>query len=309
MGKVAVKGAFSEVDPDDRQGRRERAKAIGWLLGGGLGAATGGGLAFAAQHNLSRALLPKGLTITNLTLPIIAAGVMGGAGAKLGDRAAYKIWRSMNPPRKPSKEKTSQAKLDGVYKGRSTSSSSIKKTEIFQGIKLYIDRPKGFIMRGHDAEGHAWERTYKYDYGFIPKTLGGDGDGLDVFIGPDKKSTDAFWAVQRKPDGSFDEYKVFLGFPSRDAATAAFRDHIPKKLMKGMVTMKVSMMKAMLGMDPEGHGIIKAAMLASMQDELSKVLKDPEAEATLNLLNRYKRHEQLIRSAEQLKAEAKELVG
>lgn len=142
--------------------------------------------------------------------------------------------------------KTSAAPM-GFYKGQPSSPNTVKFKTEFQGIPVNIDRPKGFIQKGKGSDGNDWARRYKYDYGYIPKTLGGDGDGIDVFLGPKKKAPLAFWAVQRKDDGSFDEYKVFLGFDNRDEAVAAFRQHIPKKYFKGMITMKVQMMKAMVG--------------------------------------------------------------
>jgi uncharacterized protein YycO len=140
----------------------------------------------------------------------------------------------------------------GEYQGRSVSPDSVKKTVEFQGLTIKVDRPKGFVMRGKSSDGKEWERKYKYDYGFIPKTLGGDGDGLDVFIGPNKNAANSFWAVQTKPDGSFDEYKVFLGFGSREEAKAAYTEHIPAKLLDGIATLSVEMMKAMLGVEPSG---------------------------------------------------------
>ena len=144
-----------------------------------------------------------------------------------------------------------QAKIEGgFYKGAPSSPDTVKWVADFQGLKIKIDRPKGFIMFGTDHAGTKWRRTYKHDYGFIPKTLGGDSDGLDVFIGANKKAPNAFWAVQRKPDGSFDEYKIFLGFDNRDEAIAAYRAHIPKKLFGRMMSMTIEMMKAMLGDSP-----------------------------------------------------------
>ena len=161
------------------------------------------------------------------------------------------------------------AKQDSIYKGELTSSDTVKKETVFQGITIRIDRPRGLRMFGIDPKGEEWERKYKYDYGYIPKTLGGDGDGLDVFIGPEKKAPEAYWAIQTKPDGSFDEYKVFLGFTSREAAIGAYRDHVPVRLLKGMVTMRVDMMKAMLGENPTG--LFKTAMQwVSFRDELEK---------------------------------------
>ena len=100
----------------------------------------------------------------------------------------------------------------GFYKGKPASPDTVKFTRDFQGIPVRVDRPRGFIMTGVDSKGEPWKRRYKHDYGYIPRTLGGDGDGLDVFIGPDRGAKHAYWAVQRKPNGVFDEYKVFLGF-------------------------------------------------------------------------------------------------
>ena len=139
----------------------------------------------------------------------------------------------------------------GFYKGEPANPDTVKFKVDFQGLTIHVDRPRGFIMFGTDPSGNKWRRTYKYDYGFIPKTLGGDDDGLDVFIGPKKKAPNAFWAVQRKPDGSFDEYKIFLGFDNRDEAIATYRAHIPKKFFGRMMSMTVEMMKAMLGEHPE----------------------------------------------------------
>lgn len=180
------------------------------------------------------------------------------------------------------KKKLKVAAARGEYKGRKMSAHSVKKVVQFQGLRVNIDRPKGFIMKGKDEKGQEWTRKYKYDYGYIPKTVGGDGDGLDIFIGPDKKADEAFWALQKKPDGSFDEYKVFLGFPDRDAAKSAYRQHIPQKLMSGMVTMKVSMMKAMLGINPKVN-MRKLAAFVGMSDELEKLARGQAKEKVEHL--------------------------
>ena len=163
------------------------------------------------------------------------------------------------------------AKLDSVYQGKPCSSDGVKKTVDFQGIKIHLDRPKGLVMSGEDKEGKPWKREYKYDYGFIPKTLGGDGDGLDVFIGPDKDASETYWAIQKKDDGSFDEFKAFVGFSSRDAALAAFREHIPMKYLDGMVTLRINMMKAMLGIHPGETKTASALSCASVVSFLHHV--------------------------------------
>lgn len=160
----------------------------------------------------------------------------------------------------------------GTYKGEPISPDTVKFKTEYQGIPVHVDRPKGLVMSGKTDKGIAWQRRYKYHYGFIPKTKGGDGEGVDVFLGPNKKAPEAFWAVQTKHDGTFDEYKVFLGFDNRDAAVAAYRDHIPRKLLKGMVTMRIEMMKAMLGIDSDGLIKKTAAMVnASFLVELEQI--------------------------------------
>jgi hypothetical protein len=155
----------------------------------------------------------------------------------------------------------------GYYKGKKTSVDSVKKTVEFQGFKVRLDRPKGFVMEGADDEGKPWRREYKYDYGFLPKTEGGDGEGVDVFLGPDKSAHEAFWVIQKKKDGSFDEYKVFLGFQDRKSAKAAYMAHVPSKFFGGLVGMNVGMMKALMGVTP----LEKLAKRIAFADELDKI--------------------------------------
>jgi len=124
------------------------------------------------------------------------------------------------------------------------------KTINFQGLKIRIDRPKGFVQEGKGEDGGPWKRVYKYDYGFLPKTKGGDGEGLDVFVGPAGDAREAYWAIQRKGDGTFDEYKAFVGFKNKAEAKKAYGSHIPMRYFGGMAAMSLQMMKAMLGLEP-----------------------------------------------------------
>lgn len=147
----------------------------------------------------------------------------------------------------------------GFFQGKPADPDTVKKTVYFQGIEVKVDRPKGFTMFGHDAAGKGWRREYKVDYGYIPKTLGGDNDGLDVFIGPNPDAADAYWATQTKPDGTFDEYKVFLGFDSEEAAMRCYTQHIPRKLLHEMSAMSIEMMKGMLGTDDPSPALKQAS--------------------------------------------------
>ena len=76
--------------------------------------------------------------------------------------------------------------------------------------KIKIDRPKG---SPHPRYTHI---IYPLDYGYLENTTGGDGDGIDVWLGshPDKKF-DAIicTADQHKRDS---EIKVLLGCTQKE---------------------------------------------------------------------------------------------
>lgn len=120
----------------------------------------------------------------------------------------------------------------------------------FQGIPVHIDRPIGFVQTGKDAQGNDWSRTYQNDYGFIPKTMGGDGMELDVFLGPNPDSKRAFWVTQKTGDGTFDEYKIFLGFDAPREVLDVYAAHIPIRHFSDMMETTTEMVKALIGLSP-----------------------------------------------------------
>lgn len=146
-------------------------------------------------------------------------------------------------------------------------SDSVKKVVKFQGLSISIDRPKGFVQKGVDREGKPWSREYLYDYGFFKKTDGGDGEELDVFVGPDASAQKAFVAVQNKADGSFDEYKTFVGFPTKAAAKKAYVAHIPAKFLGGFSEMPLGVLQSLRNVSPTQ----KTAMMVGFFDELEKM--------------------------------------
>lgn len=121
----------------------------------------------------------------------------------------------------------------------------------FAGLPIVIDRPKGFVQRKMDDGGKLlWERTYKVDYGYVPSTLGGDSEELDVFLGPDEHAPSAFWVVQTDEQGDFDEYKVVLGTNSEEEARAIYTDHVPEKFLGRMFETPVGVLQSLLGLEP-----------------------------------------------------------
>ena len=159
---------------------------------------------------------------------------------KTGGLTGFSIGGSAN--RKP------DPKADRKYASRK---ADAEKKIAFQGIPILADRPKGTIQTGTDATGKEWSREYKTDYGYISATKGGDGEGLDVFVGPNGNSPFAYWATQFNKDGDFDEYKLFLGYDSQEEAKKAYTDHIPAKYLHGMREGTVHQIKALLNQEPK----------------------------------------------------------
>lgn len=144
----------------------------------------------------------------------------------------------------------------------------------FRGIPVIVDRPKGYVQRGTAADGSLWERTYLFDYGYIPGTCGGDGDSLDVYLGPCPESPFVTWCVQLDGQtGGFDEYKVFLGFPSLEAAIEAYAAHTPIELLGAAFMTDLGAISALLGQDP--RAVIETLKATHVEAAMAiKVRKD-----------------------------------
>jgi len=94
----------------------------------------------------------------------------------------------------------------------------------FQGLPISIETKKGAERSGVDAEGKRWRCVLPYDYGYIKRTEGADGEHVDVCIGPHKDSQRVFVVNQNDHEtGEFDEHKIMLGYNTRDQAEAAYK--------------------------------------------------------------------------------------
>lgn len=108
-----------------------------------------------------------------------------------------------------------QAEAENYKKGRVTIS----------GLPIAIECPRGSYRCGCDANGKEWRSLMPAHYGHFAgrdHQKGADGDGVDVFVGPIPGAKQVWVINQTNADGSFDESKVLLGFPSEDAAKAAY---------------------------------------------------------------------------------------
>jgi len=93
----------------------------------------------------------------------------------------------------------------------------------YKGMTIAIENPKGSKRSGMDANGKKWECTLPAAYGYIKNTVAGDGDHVDVYVGPDHDS-DKVWVIDQidAKTGKYDEPKCMLSFPSKQAAVDAY---------------------------------------------------------------------------------------
>ena len=113
----------------------------------------------------------------------------------------------------------------------------------FQGLPISIENGKGSSRHWTDeATGETGSTKMEYPYGYVRGTLGTDGDAVDVFIGPNKKSRKIFVITQmKKPEfKEVDEQKCMLGFNSaKDAKDAYLRHYDDPKFFGSMVILDI----------------------------------------------------------------------
>ena len=92
----------------------------------------------------------------------------------------------------------------------------------FSGFKITIENAKGSKRYWKDDKGETGYNEMKNHYGYFSRSLGHDGDHIDVFLGTNQKSDKVYVVDQNKQDGTFDESKVMLGFNSKKEAKDAY---------------------------------------------------------------------------------------
>ena len=90
------------------------------------------------------------------------------------------------------------------------------------GFAITIENPKGSYRKGVDKNGKEWKTKMNHHYGYFTKTLGYDGDHIDVFVGTYLKFDKIYVVDQVDSKGDFDESKVMLGFKDIKSAKEAY---------------------------------------------------------------------------------------
>jgi hypothetical protein len=147
-----------------------------------------------------------------------------------------------------------------------------------QGLDIALENPKGSTRSGTDQDGKAWQSTMAHDYGYIKRTLGADGDHVDVFIGDQPDSETVYVVDQVDPKtGKFDEHKVMMGFADESSARAGYLANYEKG-WKGLGTIKAMPVDEFKRWLKEGDTAKPVADAAAAQEsEQSKTQKEKPA--------------------------------
>lgn len=134
----------------------------------------------------------------------------------------------------------------------------------FQGLDLVIENPAGSVRRWKTDAGETGQTTMQWAYGYIEGTLGADGDGLDVFVGPEPKALMAYVVHQQDPrSGLYDEDKAMLGFSDAASARAAYLDHYDSPdFLVTMSMIAVDQILALYGIPEDDDGSTKLVIAA-----------------------------------------------
>ncbi|QIF45224.1 LPD38 domain-containing protein [Aeromonas veronii] len=156
------------------------------------------------------------------------------------------------------------------------------------GLDIALENPKGSTRSGTDKDGKAWQSTMAHDYGYIKRTMGADGDHVDVFIGDQPDSETIYVVDQVDPKtGKFDEHKVMMGFADEQSARDGYLANYEKG-WKGLSAIKAMPLEEFKRWVKEGDTTKPVADAAptkgSEQTKAQKTeaVKEPERAITLS---------------------------
>ncbi|WP_300456611.1 LPD38 domain-containing protein [Desulfobacula sp.] len=98
------------------------------------------------------------------------------------------------------------------------------------GLDISIENPDGSTRKGKDVSGKKWESTMHGHYGYFKRTLGKDGDQVDVVIKSGTETSPKVFVVDQVDPGTgkFDEHKVVMGAESQKEAKTLYLSNYEK---------------------------------------------------------------------------------
>jgi len=191
----------------------------------------------------------------------------------------FKLPKPPAPPKPPGQAKTAAVKITSPPK-RNRKEFPYQGTCTFQGIKINIENKRGSVRKGKGPKGKEWRTVMPHHYGEVPRSLGADGDPVDVYVGPNEKSDIVYIVHQMKAPGFkvFDEDKVMLGFTSaKEAKREYLRAYDNPKFFGSLSACSVEdFKKALRNRSVRGKRISTALVMAKVAKGRKKALTAQE---------------------------------
>jgi SPP1 gp7 family putative phage head morphogenesis protein len=126
-------------------------------------------------------------------------------------------------------------------------------TRRFAGFDVVVENDVGTTRSWIDTDGTVGRTLMKFPYGYLPGTLGADGEPVDTYLGDDESAPWVYVIHQLAKLGGFiehDEDKVMIGFRSADAAARAYNSqYSDPRFFGGMSQMSIADFRAALERD------------------------------------------------------------
>lgn len=118
----------------------------------------------------------------------------------------------------------------------------------FAGLHVVVENPKGSTRSGTDSRGKKWKTVMKNNYGYIAKSTGADGEGVDCFLCGNPSAPDVHIVHTQNPyTREYDEDKAIIGASTPQEAKVAFLSNYDSPAhFRSMTSMPLETFKAML---------------------------------------------------------------
>ena len=97
----------------------------------------------------------------------------------------------------------------------------------FQGLDIKIENRVGSVRHWKQEDGEEGKTKMHTRYGYIAKSLGVDGDAVDVFVSDINPESDKVFVIHQKvpKTNKYDEDKCMLGFDTEEQAIEEYKRH------------------------------------------------------------------------------------
>jgi hypothetical protein len=144
---------------------------------------------------------------------------------------------------------------------------------VFRGLQIAIENQKGSVRSGVNRDGKPWHNKMTAPYGYVVGSKGADKEGVDVFVGPDKKAPSVFVVHQKKDDGSYDEDKCVLGVESKEEARKLYLSNYDTKKYLGPISeVPIERFKKIVS-SGEPTTKISSVLFSAFIEELQEILR------------------------------------